>query len=40
VYGDLGADFEENVRSAGLELGPVSLQDLFIHLTANRSVKP
>ncbi|HEX6326006.1 MAG TPA: ABC transporter ATP-binding protein [Jiangellaceae bacterium] len=40
VYGDLGADFEETVRAAGLELGPVSLQDLFIHLTANRSVKP
>ena len=40
VYGDLGADFEENVRAAGLELGPVSLQDLFIHLTSNRSVKP
>ena len=40
VYGDLGADFEANVRAAGLELGPVSLQDLFIHRTANRSVKP
>jgi ABC-2 type transport system ATP-binding protein len=39
VYGDLGADFEENVRAAGLELGPVSLQDLFIHLTSNRGVK-
>ena len=40
VYGDLDADFEENVRAAGLSLGPVSLQDLFIHLTSNRSVQP
>ena len=40
VYGDLGADFAADVRAAGLELGPVSLQDLFIHLTSSRSVQP
>lgn len=31
--GALGRDARELVRAAGLELGPVPLQDLFVHLT-------
>ena len=37
--GMLGQDAHARVRSAGLELGPVPLQDLFVHLT-DRSVAP
>lgn len=37
--GMLGQDALARVRSAGLELGPVPLQDLFVHLT-DRSVAP
>lgn len=38
VFGELGDDQVAAARLAGLELGPVSLQDLFVHLTtgANR----
>lgn len=35
VYGELPDGFERIARAAGLELGPVALQDLFIHLTAD-----
>jgi ABC-2 type transport system ATP-binding protein len=35
VYGELPDGFERTARAAGLELGPVALQDLFIHLTAD-----
>lgn len=42
--GMLGQDAHARVRSAGLELGPVPLQDLFVHLTdrpaADRSTSP
>ena len=34
VYGDLPATQLQDAREAGLELGPVALQDLFVHLTA------
>lgn len=37
--GMLGQDAHARVRSAGLELGPVPLQDLFVHLT-DRSAAP
>lgn len=33
VFGDLDRDFRQRVRGAGLDLGAVPLQDLFVHLT-------
>jgi ABC-2 type transport system ATP-binding protein len=35
VLGDLDPDLLAQARAAGLEIGPVGLQDLFVHLTAN-----
>lgn len=34
VYGELGPEREQRARTEGLELGPVPLQDLFVHLTS------
>lgn len=34
VYGDLPSDAAARARAAGLELGAVPLQDLFVHLTS------
>ncbi|GAA4675321.1 ATP-binding cassette domain-containing protein [Phytohabitans rumicis] len=34
IYGQLDDDQRGKARAAGLDLGPVSLQDLFVHLTA------
>ncbi|RBQ19361.1 ABC transporter ATP-binding protein [Spongiactinospora rosea] len=34
VYGELDAERRGKARAAGLELGPIALQDLFVHLTA------
>ncbi|CAM3376326.1 ATP-binding cassette domain-containing protein [Stackebrandtia soli] len=34
TFGELGAEQRRAAKAAGLELGPVPLQDLFIHLTA------
>lgn len=36
IYGDLDPERRSLARSAGLELGPVPLQDLFVHLTGAR----
>nr|BFE82819.1 hypothetical protein GCM10020093_054200 [Planobispora longispora] len=33
VYGDLDEAMRRKAREAGLELGPIAMQDLFIHLT-------
>jgi ABC-2 type transport system ATP-binding protein len=33
VYGTLSANRLDEARSAGLDLGPIALQDLFVHLT-------
>lgn len=33
IYGELGAERRLEAKRAGLEFGPVALQDLFIHLT-------
>jgi ABC-2 type transport system ATP-binding protein len=33
VYGGLDEDHRRQARDAGLDLGPVALQDLFVHLT-------
>jgi ABC-2 type transport system ATP-binding protein len=33
VYGTIGGADERRAREAGLDLGPISLQDLFVHLT-------
>ena len=33
VYGTLTADDRRQATRAGLEIGPVALQDLFVHLT-------
>ncbi|MGF2617574.1 ABC transporter ATP-binding protein [Rossellomorea vietnamensis] len=33
VYGDISEEKRQEARRIGLEVGPVSLQDLFIHLT-------
>lgn len=33
VYGQLPATFEQQARAVGVDLGPVALQDLFVHLT-------
>jgi ABC-2 type transport system ATP-binding protein len=37
IYGRLDADDRDRARVAGLELGPVGLQDLFVHLTGAAS---
>ncbi|TDO49038.1 ABC-2 type transport system ATP-binding protein [Kribbella sp. VKM Ac-2527] len=37
VLGDLDETLVRQARSAGLEIGPVGLQDLFVHLTATNS---
>lgn len=37
VFGELSTDRRRDAAAAGLELGPVPLQDLFIHLTKGRS---
>lgn len=37
VFGELSADRKREAATAGLELGPVPLQDLFVHLTKGRS---
>jgi ABC-2 type transport system ATP-binding protein len=34
LFGRLDHDLAERGRADGLELGPVGLQDLFVHLTA------
>lgn len=33
IYGPIDDELRERARTAGLELGPVGLQDLFVHLT-------
>jgi len=33
VYGDLNEKHRNEARRQGLDIGPISLQDLFIHLT-------
>ena len=33
VFGRLGPERDVAARTLGLELGPVGLQDLFVHLT-------
>ncbi|XID96164.1 ATP-binding cassette domain-containing protein [Paenibacillaceae bacterium WGS1546] len=33
IYGEIGEQFKREAHRAGLELGALSLQDLFIHLT-------
>ena len=40
VYGDLDDDRRAAARSAGLDLGPISLQDLFVHLTGQPDDDP
>lgn len=35
VYGEISEDVRARARAAGLELGPVGLQDLFVHLTGH-----
>jgi len=37
VLGDLDPTLLAEAASAGLEIGPVGLQDLFVHLTGARS---
>jgi len=39
VLGDLDDPLLAKARSAGLEIGPVGLQELFVHLTASAHVK-
>lgn len=34
IYGELGHTLRDRARAEGLELGPIALQDLFVHLTA------
>ena len=36
VYGPLDDAYRERARSAGLDIGPIALQDLFVHLTEPR----
>lgn len=40
VYGALPDGFQQRIRSAGLEHGPVALQDLFVHLTSGKGGRP
>ncbi|MGD8150703.1 ATP-binding cassette domain-containing protein [Ornithinimicrobium sp. Y1694] len=37
VYGETGDSWAADARELGLEIGPVPLQDLFIHLTGERT---
>lgn len=37
VYGDLSEEMRLKAQQRGLEIGPVSLQDLFIHLTSEEA---
>ncbi|MEV5411944.1 ABC transporter ATP-binding protein [Thermopolyspora sp. NPDC052614] len=37
VYGEFDETQRRKAREAGLELGPIALQDLFIHLTGGRT---
>lgn len=37
VYGDLSEEMRLKAQQGGLEIGPVSLQDLFIHLTSEEA---
>ena len=39
VLGDLDDNLLAKARSAGLEIGPVGLQELFVHLTGSKSAK-
>ncbi|MGD9739829.1 MAG: ATP-binding cassette domain-containing protein [Bauldia sp.] len=38
VYGDIDDDSRRRIASAGIEVAPVPLQDLFVHLTAPSEV--
>ncbi|MEJ3747206.1 ABC transporter ATP-binding protein [Actinomycetes bacterium KLBMP 9797] len=40
LYGEMADGDHAAARAAGLELGPVGLQDLFIHLTQDRESAP
>ena len=40
IYGQVDDELRARARAAGLELGPVGLQDLFIHLTQPRERGP
>ena len=40
LFGRLDGDAERRARELGLELGPVPLQDLFVHLTADHATAP
>ncbi|MDV6011603.1 ABC transporter ATP-binding protein [Haloechinothrix sp. LS1_15] len=40
VFGELGEQHREAARQRDLELGPVSLQDLFVHLTTGGAEQP
>jgi ABC-2 type transport system ATP-binding protein len=40
VYGDLDDERRAAARAAGLDLGPISLQDLFVHLTGRPDDEP
>ncbi len=37
IYDSLPDTFEQDARAAGLEVGPVALQDLFVHLTTGQT---
>ncbi|PZG26938.1 ABC transporter [Spongiactinospora gelatinilytica] len=37
VYGELGEERRGKALAAGLELGPIAIQDLFVHLTARKT---
>ncbi|GAA1592106.1 ABC transporter ATP-binding protein [Kribbella sancticallisti] len=39
VFGDLDDPLQAKARSAGLEIGPVGLQELFVHLTGSTAAK-
>jgi ABC-2 type transport system ATP-binding protein len=40
VYGGLDEHHRRQARDAGLDLGPVALQDLFVHLTQPQGGAP
>jgi len=39
VFGDLSGEQRHQATAAGLELGPIPLQDLFVHLTTKEDVR-
>ena len=36
VYGDINGDFRAQAKAANLDVEPLGIQDLFVHLTSKK----